>query len=157
MRRRLRQLLPLLVLTTAGCGSMFGQFKGDGADEGSGDGGSETGPIDQDTEGNETGTTESGDETGGELPFVDCEEEGELASTEGQQPTEITWDNVSGEVRNAFRLDENGERVDQAVIEPDTQVVQETYVEHPWVVTDDKGSCLMIFVPTLDPHVIPLE
>lgn len=58
---------------------------------------------------------------------------------------------------NIYWLNYKGERVLYKVLAPGEQVVQQTFLTHPWLVTRARdGSCVGIFLPTTEDGVVIL-
>jgi hypothetical protein len=61
-------------------------------------------------------------------------------SISGDQPSQITFDNESGRTAQIWWLDYNGNYVYYNTLEDGTSYLQETWITHPWVMTDTSGS-----------------
>lgn len=114
-----------------------------------------TSPLDE-------STTASGDEssTGSlppqSLPEVDCAAEGTITSTEASTPASVTFHNESGQPRQLEWLDYAGTRQPFGTIPPGDAWGFATYVTHPWLIADERGQCLTIFVTVAGMHDIIL-
>lgn len=72
--------------------------------------------------------------------------EGQIRSENSSQPTTIFFVNLTGEQRRLFWLDFEGKRKFYSNIPPFGEVEQSTFRTHPWLVTDDGGTGLAIFL-----------
>lgn len=87
---------------------------------------------------------------------VDCELEDGLRSVESAQASLVDFTNRSTEPVQVFWLDYGGERVLYADLMVDATYTQASFLTHPWVVTDQAGTCLAIVLPSELPtlHVV---
>jgi hypothetical protein len=76
-----------------------------------------------------------------------CPEEGRLRSTEGKTSTHVNFANQTGHAIRTYWLNYEGHRQFYAEIQPGTAYRQQTYLTHPWVVTDGSDNCLKIIMP----------
>jgi hypothetical protein len=76
-----------------------------------------------------------------------CSAEPNLRSVEGLTHAPIEFVNLSGQARRLYWLDYGGARVFYNALEPGRNVVENTYLTHPWVVADAADACLGIYVP----------
>ena len=80
-------------------------------------------------------------------PVNDCPNEKEFRSIEGNKSTSITFVNQRTSIIQTYWLNYQGARQLYWKLNPGEQYNQQTYVTHPWVVTDDNDNCLGIFLP----------
>lgn len=76
-----------------------------------------------------------------------CEDERGVKSAEGTKPTKVTFVNQADARMKVYWLDYDGKRQFYADVSSGKNYVQDTYMTHPWVVTDAKGQCVMMFRP----------
>ena len=74
-------------------------------------------------------------------------------STEGSTPSTIQFINESGTTVSVYWLDYEGDRVLYNTLSPDQSYVQETWLTHPWVAIDARGSCLGYMLATDSPDL----
>ncbi|WP_158702554.1 protein kinase [Kitasatospora sp. MMS16-BH015] len=84
------------------------------------------------------------------LPLPPAREEA-LRSTAGDVSTEVEFVNRRSETVRIHWLDYQGSRIFYLQLEPGQSYVQQTYVSHPWIVTDTAATPLAIFLPTATP------
>lgn len=86
-----------------------------------------------------------------------CSEESSLKSASSATSTNITFKNSSSGKIHIYWLDFNGKRVEYGKsggqasggIDAGVSYTQQTYLTHPWLITDDQGNCQGIyFAPT---------
>ena len=79
-----------------------------------------------------------------------------LAST---TTAKITFANESGEEVKVYWLDFQGNRKLYRVLHPGESYDQETYLTHPWLITDSRENGLHVFFASTQPtvaHITPL-
>jgi hypothetical protein len=83
-------------------------------------------------------------------PAQQCSEEGSARSISAQldQPTSILFRNCRSSPVRIYWIDYQGRRKFYKELQPGTQYVQETYLTHPWIATDETGRCLGFYMPT---------
>ena len=73
-------------------------------------------------------------------------------SISGDQPSQITFDNQSGRTVDVWWLDYEGNRVHYNTLGPEGSYLQETWITHPWVITEGgeggSGDCLGYTIST---------
>lgn len=74
-----------------------------------------------------------------------CSKEAGARSVEGGANTSFTITNRTTLVLTIYWLDYQGERQEYFRLEPNETRGQDTYQNHPWLVTDPAGKCLRIF------------
>lgn len=80
-----------------------------------------------------------------------CSQEPTLRSIDGSVPTSVQFVDVSSQPVRVYWLNYKGQRVLYHELAAGAQYVQQTYVTHPWVVTDQNGLCLVIYLPVSGP------
>lgn len=76
-----------------------------------------------------------------------CEAERGARSVSGTRETKVVFDNRSSDRVRVYWLDYNGRRAFYSEVQPGGSYVQDTYMTHPWVVTDTREACIMMFRP----------
>jgi hypothetical protein len=76
-----------------------------------------------------------------------CEFESQLHSKEASISTYVNFVNRRDDVIRAYWINYQGERVFYAQLDPDRSYRQQTFVSHPWVITDRNNRCLSIYFP----------
>lgn len=85
-----------------------------------------------------------------------CKDRSKLHSQNSKTPTKLTVINRSGAMRGVLWLDFDGLPKDYANLNDREQVTLETFVTHPWMITDGPGNCLRIVLPQAGGQVIEL-
>jgi hypothetical protein len=88
-----------------------------------------------------------------ELQSQDCSQETSLKSTAGDTPTTILFINQTADAVVVYWLDYSGNRVEYNTLASSASYLQSTYLTHPWVVTNNAGTCLAIFAPLAGTHI----
>jgi hypothetical protein len=83
-------------------------------------------------------------------------EERGLKSKEELTATFITFVNKTGMKVHVIWLDFEGKRVHYQTLEPDQQYTQQTYLTHPWLITDADGNALDLVMPAEKPRTVRL-
>ncbi|MFG1673894.1 hypothetical protein [Micromonospora sp. NPDC049282] len=83
----------------------------------------------------------------GELTPLPASRESSLRSRSGGPETFVEFVNARSATVVVNWLDYGGRRQRYAVLRPGQTYRQQTYVGHPWVVTDDRGRALVCFEP----------
>jgi hypothetical protein len=99
--------------------------------------------------------------TGGELPQPapsgvvaqgsiqpGCDMLGEIRSLEGTQPQRVTLANRTDGYRHVVWIDYNGNFVQLGGMNPGETITIDSYVTHPFVITDGPGNCLEVMATT---------
>jgi len=76
-----------------------------------------------------------------------CTKERDARSTEAKAATTIMFENNRASPVHLYWLDYGGQRKPYGEIAPGCQRVQQTFVTHPWIVTDETGRCLAVYLP----------
>jgi hypothetical protein len=82
-----------------------------------------------------------------------CSIEPTLKSLEGNVTTSVQFQNQTTGTGNVYVywINYAGQRVFYNSLTPNQSYVQQTYLTHPWVVTDGANNCLGIWLPTESP------
>lgn len=78
---------------------------------------------------------------------LSCNERAGLKSTQSTDPVRLTFVNVSGMQRAILWLDETGQPREKAAIDDGQSARIDTFVTHPFMITDGPGNCIEIFTP----------
>jgi hypothetical protein len=78
---------------------------------------------------------------------VDCKEERNLRSLGTNVSTSIEFRNRGTKVIRIYWLDHSGKRVLYGTIGRDQIHSQQTFITHPWVITDTADQCKAIYMP----------
>jgi von Hippel-Lindau disease tumor supressor len=80
-----------------------------------------------------------------------------VKSVASELATELTFVNRSSSVRKIYWLDFDGKRVLYSTLKPGEEVAQETFLTHPWLVTDGKNQPLNIYFADALPRRIVIH
>lgn len=80
------------------------------------------------------------------LKTLDCDSLASLKSGNGSDKTVITFDNQRPTPVNVYWIDTYGKEQSYGQVMAHASYSQETYVGHPWVARDERGSCLGVFL-----------
>lgn len=93
-----------------------------------------------------------------DLTNLGCAQEDHLRSMNGAVSTQVTFVNHSGVPIRTYWLNYEGKRVFYREIAPGASYVQQTYVTHPWVITNDRsGHCIAIYQPQSFPSAAVVQ
>lgn len=90
------------------------------------------------------------------VPDPSCKERTKLRSKNSDTKTKITFINRSGGTRGILWLDFKGQPKDYANLQNGEEVVLDTFMTHPWMITDGPGNCLQIVMPHPGARVVEL-
>jgi uncharacterized caspase-like protein len=90
-------------------------------------------------------------ETAPKAPGSRCSQEYNIRSLEGTTSTSITFINDSTDTIRTYWIDYQGARKFYAEVPPGQSYDQQTYVTHPWVVTNRQEACIGVFMPKASP------
>ena len=76
-----------------------------------------------------------------------CSLENSARSTNSTTPTEMEFINNSAQAISTYWLDYDGRRVFYNFLNPGQSYVQQTYLTHPWIVTNSNHQCLGVYLP----------
>ena len=85
------------------------------------------------------------------LPAISAGTPRGLSSRNSQVETFIEFVNLRSDLVVVKWLDFSGARVEYNKLGPGQRYVQQTYVTHPWVICDNRGTDLMFFLPAEQP------
>jgi len=94
---------------------------------------------------------------GPELPAQSCSQERSLRSTDDAVRTDIEFVNESGSSKRVYWLTYTGERQLFTTLPTGWYQVIHTYVTHPWVVTDEAGTCIAIYATSAQPSTVTIR
>lgn len=82
--------------------------------------------------------------TAGELS---CSAESSLRSRNSNHPMTITFVNSSGAYRALVWIDFQGNKKDYGGMNSGGRKTINTFLTHPWMITDGPGNCIYVFTP----------
>jgi hypothetical protein len=80
--------------------------------------------------------------------------EKDLKSENGDVKTRITFVNRSKQPVKAYWLDYSGERVFYKELKPSESYSLDTFVTHPWLITDLHDNAWDVYMPTVQPRTV---
>jgi VHL beta domain len=80
-------------------------------------------------------------------PNDNCDSISQLRSRNSKQPVTITFVNRTGEFRSLMWIDFDGRPQDFGGLNPGEKKTINTFVTHPWMMTDGPGNCQEVFLP----------
>ena len=80
-----------------------------------------------------------------------CPEEQQLHAVKGDVATSITFVNQTRRPVRVYWINYKGDRQFYAEVAPGRSYDQQTYVTHPWVVTNNAEDCLGVYLPQRSP------
>jgi len=86
-----------------------------------------------------------------QLEVTGCDQEPALRSVEAATVAVLQLVNASGQPLHVHWLDYSGQRQFYRALAPYEGFTQNTYLTHPWLVTDADGQCLAIYLPAANP------
>lgn len=94
----------------------------------------------------------------GDASFADssCKQLSKNRSQNSNTPAKITFVNNSSMYRAILWLDFTGQPKDYAGLNSGQQVTLDTFLTHPWMVTDGPGNCIEIVMPSAARKVVEL-
>jgi hypothetical protein len=78
---------------------------------------------------------------------VSCEKATKLKSETSKEPAKIHFINESGATLIIQWIDFKGALKEYGELQPGAELVQDTYVTHPWIAAYQEGSCRQLFLP----------
>ncbi|WP_420397811.1 hypothetical protein [Nioella sp.] len=78
---------------------------------------------------------------------LSCDSYGNARSLSGEVPQQVTFSNTSNAARVLFWIDYEGQPTQIAIVEPGLWVTIDSYLTHPWLITDMEGMCQDVMVP----------
>ncbi|MGH9962637.1 MAG: hypothetical protein ACREBC_36905 [Pyrinomonadaceae bacterium] len=91
------------------------------------------------------------------LKQIDCSQESALRSTSFDTKTLITFRNETSRTVKVYWIDYEGDRISYGTLKPRESRSQQTFLTHPFVLTDLDDKCIGIFLPTQEPAVAILK
>ena len=91
------------------------------------------------------------------VPDPPCRNRGNLSSQISTEATKLTFLNRSGATRNIVWLDFDSKAKSYGHLKNGEQIELDTFLTHPWMVTDSAGACLQIVMPASGGRVVELE
>jgi hypothetical protein len=85
-----------------------------------------------------------------------CKELFKVKSQGSDRPAKITFVNKSGMYRSIMWLDFGGQPKDYANLQAGEEVTLDTFLTHPWMITDGPGDCIEIVMPHPGTRVVTL-
>lgn len=82
-----------------------------------------------------------------------CRSESSSRSLNSDKPTSFMITNQTSVTLTLFWLDFQGHRVRYTDVAPGATMSQGTYITHPWVVADPRGTCVRLFLVTGPTHI----
>lgn len=79
---------------------------------------------------------------------IECKEEGTLRSLEANVQTSMVFTNKESQPIRVYWLDYDGKRILYETLGTGQVFSIQTYVTHPWLITDAKDNCKAIYMPT---------
>ena len=80
--------------------------------------------------------------------------EKDLKSENGDVKTQITFVNHSKQEVKVYWLDYSGQRVFYKKLKPAESYTQDTYMTHPWLITDLHDNAWEVYMPTVRPRTV---
>ncbi|WP_158514979.1 VHL beta domain-containing protein [Nioella nitratireducens] len=78
---------------------------------------------------------------------LSCDRIGELRSLEGVTPQRVTFTNQADGVRGIVWIDYDGGFLDMGGLSPGESITIDTYLTHPFMITDGRGNCTEVMAP----------
>jgi len=85
-----------------------------------------------------------------------CKDRPNLRPQNSNSATKLTFINRSGGMRGILWLDFDGQPKEYANLHDGEQIMLDTFMTHPWMVTDGPGNCLRIVLPQKGASVVEL-
>ncbi len=89
-------------------------------------------------------------------PTLDGYQEGVVKSLASTTEAQITFINKSGQRVKVYWLDFDGQRVLYKVLQASESYDQQTFLTHPWLVTDANDNAWHIFYPSATPRAVTI-
>jgi von Hippel-Lindau disease tumor suppressor protein len=86
-----------------------------------------------------------------------CKDLFKIKSQGSDAKAKITFINKSGAYRGILWLDFSGQPKDYANLQAGEEITLDTFLTHPWMVTDGPGDCIEIFMPHAGTRVVTLK
>jgi hypothetical protein len=82
-----------------------------------------------------------------------AEEKG-IKSVNGDVEAKIKFDNKSGKTVKVYWLDYDGNRKLYQTLKDEESYEQETFLTHPWVITDEDDNAWYLYFPDAQPRTV---
>jgi len=82
---------------------------------------------------------------------------GQIKSLRADVETEILFRNDTDAARSVNWIDYSGKVVQYSVVPPGQELKQPTFLTHPWMIADERGTCLGVVEPVNKPDVVALS
>ena len=92
----------------------------------------------------------------GSAEAASCGQFGNLRSQESRTKVTVTFVNRTNAYRSVDWLDFNGRPVNYANLNPGETYRVDTYLTHPWMITDGPGNCVQMVLPRRGQRVIDI-
>jgi hypothetical protein len=92
-----------------------------------------------------------------EVPDPPCRNRKNIRSMVSEEKTKLTFINRSGATRSIIWIDFNSKDKSFGRLKNGEQIELDTFVTHPWMVTNSGGACLQIVEPDTGARVVVLE
>jgi hypothetical protein len=79
------------------------------------------------------------------------------ASENSDTPTRMTFINESGETRYVVWMNFDGGQQEYAALEDGEEFTVDTYLTHPWIIQNNHGDCVEVFMPRRRPRTVELD
>lgn len=93
----------------------------------------------------------------GQATDVACGKQSKLKSLNSKKKGTITFINRSGQHRAILWIDFAGQTKQYAALNDGEETKLQTYVTHPWMVTDGAGNCLALYMPGPDDSIVEID
>lgn len=94
---------------------------------------------------------------GPELQSQSCSQERSLRATATSVRTAIEFVNLTGSIKSLYWIGYNGERYLFSTMLNGWSYTFNTYLTHPWVVADDAGTCIALYLPVAEPSTATIR
>ncbi len=84
---------------------------------------------------------------GGAKVAANCRSVGKLRSQNSDVPVSVTFRNKTNSMRSVMWINFEGQAENYANLQPGQRITIDTYVTHPWMMTDGPGNCAEVFMP----------
>jgi hypothetical protein len=88
--------------------------------------------------------------------FHNNAEDNTIQSTSGIIETSIKFINKSGQPIKVYWLDYEGKRKLYAKVKAEDSYIQQTYVTHPWLITDADDNAWDVYFPDAQPRIVEI-
>lgn len=81
------------------------------------------------------------------LSEENCQSEKSIKSADSNKETKVQFKNESKSKIKIYWINYDGKREFYSDVNPGRSYTQDTYMTHPWVITDMTGQCVLLFRP----------